>query len=108
MTKTRFSEFLYTKQTGVVSDTGVEDHSGNSVSYLKGLRIIALESLEALKMYYVIGTSVPSLHSRLYMYIAINSQICNLKIRSCLRMLQRNNKKHLSVYNPGTNKSYNK
>ena len=62
MTKTWFSEFLYTKQTGVVSDTGVENHSRNSVSYLKCLRIIALESLEALKMYYVIGTSVPSLH----------------------------------------------
>ena len=40
----------------------VEDHSRNSVSHLKGLRILALESLEALKMYYVIGGSVPSLH----------------------------------------------
>ena len=40
----------------------VEDHSRNSVSYLKGLRILALESLEALKMYYMIGASVPSLH----------------------------------------------
>ena len=67
MTKTRFSEFLYTKRTGVVGDSGIvfrqEDHSRNSVSYLKSLRILALESLEALKMYYVIDASVPSLHS---------------------------------------------
>ena len=57
MTKTWFAEFLYTKWTGVVSDSAwdsfqVEDHSRNSVNYLKGLRILVLESLEALKMYY--------------------------------------------------------
>ena len=39
----------------------VEDHSRNSVSYLKSLRILALESLEAFKMYYTIGASVSSL-----------------------------------------------
>ena len=53
--ETRFVEFLCTKRRGVVSDSGivfqVEDHSRNSVSYLKGLRILALESLEALKMH---------------------------------------------------------
>ena len=60
----------------------VEDNSRNSVSYLKGLRILALESLEALKMYYVIGASMPSLH-RVYrlsniMTIIIWSVLCLL------------------------------
>ena len=66
MPKTWFSEFLYMKRTGVVGRLWdifqVEDHSRNSVSYIKSLRILALESLEALKMYYVIGASIPSPH----------------------------------------------
>ena len=65
MTKTQFCRISIHEADGVISDSDiflVEDHSRNSVSYLKSLRILALESLEAIKMYYMIGTSVPSLH----------------------------------------------
>ena len=40
----------------------MKDHSRNTVSYSKGLRIQAFESLEAFRMYYAIGVSVSSLH----------------------------------------------
>ena len=40
----------------------MKDHSRNTVSYSKGLRIQAFESLEAFRMYYAIGASVSSLH----------------------------------------------
>ena len=42
----------------------VKDHSRNTVSALKTLRIYigAFECLEAFKMYYAIGVSVLSLH----------------------------------------------
>ena len=74
MTKTRFSEFLYTKRTGPLDSFQVEDHSRNSVSYLKSLRILALESLEAFKMYYAIGASVSALHRE-----STDSPICDIK-----------------------------
>ena len=49
-------------QTTARVNLWTNDHSRNTVSYLKGLRIQAFESLEALKMYYAIGASVSSLH----------------------------------------------
>ena len=36
----------------------LKDHSENTVSYPKSLRIQAFESLDAFKMYYAIGASV--------------------------------------------------
>ena len=38
-----------------------EDHSSNTVSYLKSLRIEALESYEALELFCAIGVSAPAL-----------------------------------------------
>ena len=40
----------------------MKDHSRNTVSYSKGLRIQAFESLEAFTMYYAVGVFVSSLH----------------------------------------------
>ena len=66
MTKSRFFRFPYLTLTGCSSKCWdalwIKDHSRNTVSYPKSLRIQAFESLEAFKMYYVIGASVSSLH----------------------------------------------
>ena len=40
----------------------IKDHSRNTVSYPKSLRIQAFESLDGYKMYYATGASVSSLH----------------------------------------------
>ena len=40
----------------------IKDHSRNSVSYPKSLRIQAFKTLESFKMYYAIGASISSLH----------------------------------------------
>ena len=62
MTKTRFCRFPDLTLTGRSGTLWTKDHSRNTVSYLKGLRIQAFESLEAFKMYYAIGASVSYLH----------------------------------------------
>ena len=62
MTKTRFCRFPDLTLTGRSGTLWTKDHSRNTVSYLKGLRVQAFESLEAFKMYYAIGASVSSLH----------------------------------------------
>ena len=57
-----------------------KNHSRNTVSCPKSLRIQAFESLEAFKMYYAIGASVLSLHgesSDSDIYIYVNDYVIN-------------------------------
>ena len=59
MMKSQFCRYPYLTLTGHSSDARIKDHSRNTVSYPKSLRIQAFESLEDFKMYYAIGAVHP-------------------------------------------------